>query len=165
MNFLSIIRSLVGKRGLNPGDYRQTLREASLKRWGNASLIRKGGCGIDEVFSEFQASYPWMFGDLEDFVEALADCLSGRSDGYDYEDYHRIADDIQKEEYYGGDGKLEILLQLQSGKAERTMKKEYTKTVVEALNEEGLVKKADDGKMGLSEKGIRRILEIALERK
>lgn len=164
MNLLAILRSIVGKRGLNPGDYRQTLREASLKRWGNASLIRRGGYGIDEVFAEFQASYPWVFDDIEDFVEALADCLSGRSDGYDSEDYHRIAEEIQHEEYYSEDGKPEILLKLQSGKAERTLKREYTGKAIETLTNEGLVKKVD-GKMALSEKGIRRILEIALERR
>lgn len=105
-----------------------------------------------------------MFDEIENLVETLADCLSGRSDGYDSEDYHRMAEEIQHEEYYSEDGKTEILHKLQSGKAERTLKREYTGKAIKTLTNEGLVKKVD-WKMVLSEKGIHRILEIALERR
>jgi len=60
-DLLREIKAIVMDRGLDPLEYHQTLKEANLKRWGNASILRKEGIGIDEVYDEFKASYPEDF--------------------------------------------------------------------------------------------------------
>ena len=156
-DLLQEIRAIVRDRGLDPLEYRQTLREASIRRWGNSSILRKGGIGIDEVYDEFKAYYPWMFDSLDDFVEALADRLyRTKTEGIDPET-------VRLEEYYTTiEGQDVILLLLQGGSSEGTLKREYTKKAVETLEEDGLVKK-ESRRFGLSSLGIRRILQRCLE--
>lgn len=159
MNFdlLREIKSIVRDRGLDPLEYRQTLKEASVKRWGKASILRRGGIGIDEVYDEFKAYYPWMFESLDDFVEALADRL------YRIKTEEVDPETVQLEEYYTTiEGQDVILLMLQGGSSERALKHEYTKKAVENLEEDGLVKK-ESRRFGLSSLGIRRILQRCLE--
>ena len=156
-DLLGEIRTIVRDRGLDLLEYRHTLREASIKRWGNSSILRKGGIGIDEVYDEFKAYYPWMFDSLDDFVEALADRL-----------YRTMTEEVdpetvQFEEYYTTiEGQDVILLMLQGGSSERTLKQEYTRKAVETLEEDGLVKK-EKRRFSLSSSGIRRILQRCLE--
>ena len=156
-DLLQEVRAIVRDRGLDPLEYRQTLREASIRRWGNSSILRKGGIGIDEVYDEFKAYYPWMFDSLDDFVEALADRLyRTKTEGIDPET-------VRLEEYYTTiEGQDVILLMLQDGSSERTLKREYTKKTVETLEEDGLVKK-EKRRFSLSSSGIRRVLERCLE--
>jgi hypothetical protein len=156
-DLLREIKAIVRDRGLDPLEYRQTLREASIRRWGNSSILRKGGIGIDEVYDEFKDYYPWMFDSLDDFVEALADRLHRtRPEEVDPET-------VQFEEYYTTiEGQDVILLMLQGGSSERTLKQEYTKKAVETLEEDGLVKK-EKRRFSLSSSGIRRILQRCLE--
>ena len=156
-DLLHEIKSIVRDRGLDPLEYHQTLREANLKRWGNASILRNGGIGIDEVFDEFKASYPWMFESLDDFVEELADRLCRtKAEEVDPET-------VQLEEYYTTiEGQDVILLMLQDGSSERALKQEYTRKVIELLKEDGLVKK-EKRRFSLSSSGIRRILQRCLE--
>ena len=156
-DLLQEVRAIVRDRGLDPLEYRQTLREASIRRWGNSSILRKGGIGIDEVYDEFKAYYPWMFDSLDDFVEALADRL-----------YRRKTEEVdpeavQLEQYYTNiEGQDVILLMLQDGSSERTLKQEYTKKTVETLEEDGMVKK-ENRRLSLSSSGIHRVLQRCLE--
>jgi len=156
-DLLREVKAIVRDRGLDPQEYRQTLREASIKRWGNSSILRKGGIGIDEVYDEFKAYYPWMFDSLDDFVEALVDRLyRTKTDEVDPET-------VQFEEYYTTiEGQDVILLMLQSGSSERTLKREYTRKALDTLEEDGLVKK-EKRRFSLSSSGIRRILQRCLE--
>ena len=156
-DLLREIKAIVRDRGLDPLEYRQTLREASLKRWGNSSILRKGGIGIDEVYDEFKAYYPWMFDSLDDFVESLADRL------YRTKTEEVDPETVQFEEYYTTiEGQDVILLMLQSGSSERTLKREYTRKAVDTLEEDGLVKK-EKRRFSLSSSGIHRILQRCLE--
>jgi predicted choloylglycine hydrolase len=156
-DLLREVKAIVRDRGLDPQEYRQTLMEASIKRWGNSSILRKGGIGIDEVYDEFKAYYPWMFDSLDDFVEALVDRLyRTKTDEVDPET-------VQFEEYYTTiEGQDVILLMLQSGSSERTLKREYTRKALDTLEEDGLVKK-EKRRFSLSSSGIRRILQRCLE--
>ena len=156
-DLLREIKTIVRDKGLDPLEYRQTLREANVKRWGNSNILRKGGIGIDEVYDEFKASYPWMFNSLDDFVEALADRLSRtKTEEVDPET-------AQIEEYYTTlEGQDVILLMLQGGSSERALKREYTRKAVESLEEDGLVKK-EKQRFRLSSSGIRRVLQRCLE--
>ena len=156
-DLLREVKAIVRDRGFDPQEYRQTLREASIKRWGNSSILRKGGIGIDEVYDEFKAYYPWMFDSLDDFVEALVDRLyRTKTDEVDPET-------VQFEEYYTTiEGQDVILLMLQSGSSERTLKREYTRKAVDTLEEDGLVKK-EKRRFSLSSSGIHRILQRCLE--
>src|SRR5512138_2110095 len=134
-DLLREIKAIVRDRGLDPLEYRQTLREASLKRWGNSSILRKGGIGIDEVYDEFKASYPWMFDSLDDFVEGLADrfCRTKAEEA--------DPEALQLEEYYTTtEGQDVILLTLQTGSSERTLNREYTRKAMETLEEDGLIR-------------------------
>ena len=156
-DLLREIKAIVRDRGLDPLEYRQTLREASIKRWGNSSILRKGGVGIDEVYDEFKAYYPWMFDSLDDFVEALADRL------YRTKTEEVDPETVQLEEYYTTiEGQDVILLLLQDGSSERTLKQEYTRKAVETLEEDGLVNK-EKRRFSLSSSGIRRVLQRCLE--
>lgn len=156
-DLLQEVRAIVRDRGLDPLEYRQTLREASIRRWGNSSILRKGGIGIDEVYDEFKAYYPWMFDSLDDFVEALADRL------YRTKAEEVDPETVQLEQYYTTiEGQDVILLMLQDGSSERTLKREYTKSAVETLEENGLVNK-EKRRFRLSSSGIRRVLQRCLE--
>jgi hypothetical protein len=156
-DLLREIKAIVRDRGLDPQEYHQTLREASIKRWGNSSILRKGGIGIDEVYDEFKACYPWMFDSLDDFVEALADRL------YRTKTEEVDPETVQLEEYYTTiEGQDVILLMLQGGSSERALKREYTRKAVDALKEDGLVKK-EKMRFSLSSSGIRRVLQRCLE--
>jgi hypothetical protein len=57
-DLLAMVRALCKSRGLDPSDYSETLYSANGKRWGNASILRKKGMGIDVIFQEFQWHYP-----------------------------------------------------------------------------------------------------------
>jgi hypothetical protein len=156
-DLLQEIKAIVRDRGLDPLEYRQTLKEASVKRWGKASILRRGGIGIDEVYDEFKAYYPWMFNSQDDFVEALADRL------YRTKTEEVDPETVQLEEYYTTiEGQDVILLMLQGGSSERALKREYTKKAVETLEEDGLVKK-EKRRFSLSSLGIHRILQRCLE--
>ena len=156
-DLLREIKAIVRDRGLDPLEYRQTLREASIKRWGNSSILRKGGIGIDEVYDEFNAYYPWMFESLDDFVEALADRL------YRTKTEKVDPETVRLEEYYTTiEGQDVILLMLQDGSSERTLKREYSRKAVETLEEDGLLKK-EKRRFSLSSSGIRRVLLRCLE--
>ena len=155
-DLLQEVKAIVRDRGLDPLEYRQTLREASIKRWGNSSILRKGGIGIDEVYDEFKAYYPWMFESLDDFVEASDRLYRTKTEEVDPET-------VQLEEYYTTiEGQDVILLMLQGGSSERVLKRDYTKKAVETLEEDGLVKK-EKRRFSLSSSGIRRILQRSLE--
>ncbi len=156
-DLLQEVKAIVRDRGLDPLEYRQTLREASIKRWGNSNILRKGGIGIDEVYDEFKAYYPWMFDSLDDFVDALADRLYWtKAEEVDPET-------VQLEEYYTTiEGQDVILLMLQDGWSERALKREYTRKAVETLEEDGLVKK-EKRRFSLSSSGILRVLQRCLE--
>ena len=156
-DLLREIKAIVRDRGLDPLEYRQTLREASIKRWGNASVLRKGGIGIDEVYDEFKAYYPWMFDSLDDFVEALADRL------YRTKTEEVDPETLQLEEYYTTlEGQDVILLMLQGGSSERALNHDYTRKAVETLEEDGLVKR-EKQRFSLSSSGIHRVLQRCLE--
>ncbi len=156
-DLLREVKAIVRDRGLDPLDYRQTLREASIRRWGNSSILRKGGIGIDEVYDEFKAYYPWMFDSLDDFVEALAHRL------YQKKTEEVDPETVQLEEYYTTiEGQDVILLMLQGGSSERALKRNYTKKAVETLEEDGLVK-MEKRRFSLSSSGIHRILQRCLE--
>lgn len=157
-DLLHEIKAITRKRGINPQEYHQTLREANLKRWGNANVIRRDGIGIDEVYDEFKAEFPWVFESLDDFVEALADRLSKTQEEVDVD-----PEMIRLEEYYSSwDGVQEILFDLQLRSSRRRLEKEYTKKAIESIENEGLALKTNR-EITLTKKGIYTLLEMALK--
>ena len=155
VDLLREVKSIIGKRGLNPMEYHQTLREANRKRWGAANILWRNGIGIDEVYDEFKAEFPWVFESLDDFVEALADRLSRTDEEID-------PDKIQSEEYYSLEGKGDVLIDLQLRSSKRSLEKLYTKKAIESIEDEGLILKTNR-EITLTKKGIHRLFKMALK--
>jgi hypothetical protein len=75
-DLFNLIKNITLNKGINPLEYTQTLTQANQKRKGFCSIISSKGVPIDLVFQEFQATYPWMFESIDDFVSAIEDRLA-----------------------------------------------------------------------------------------
>ena len=148
-DLFSVIQTLTRNRGVNPGDYEETLTGITKKRWGGSALIKKDGVGIDKVFQEFSTYFPWMFDTLDDFVEALADRL-GRKKSLTEEYSPEAVIEIEGNEDA-------IILDLQR----QPVPDALTKRI---LDSKGLIKTTrGKRKVSLTGKAVKRILEISLE--
>lgn len=147
-DLLAFVRELTRKRGINPVDYEQTLKEANGKRWGASSVIRADGVGIDVVFQEFKAHYPSMFEGLDDFVEALAERLGRKKGIEDKFDQCEVAECEQNKDT--------ILVEVQSKPILNVLEREV-------MEESGLVsREAGKRKVSITPKGIKRLVEMSI---
>lgn len=138
-DLLSFLNQMTKGKGINPSDYEQTLREANGKRWGNSTILRKDGIGIDLIFQEFEMYYPSMFESLDDFVGALADRLGRKKNLRDEYDEMQIAEIEERSD--------DLILGIQvNGKLDRLSGK--------ILEENGLIEK-EGRKARLTEKAIK----------
>lgn len=148
LDLLSLIQAITRNRGLNPGDYSQTLWESKGKRWGASNILRHDGIGIDKVFQELQCYYPGMFESLDDFVEALAERL-GR--------IQTIYDKYSEEEHgeYEGNKNM-LILEAQSHSCTNGLEREVLGDLVERIKPNGR-------KVKLTKNGVKEVLRMAIE--
>ena len=148
MDLLKTLQALTRGKGIKPLEYHQTLREANLRRWGKANLIKKKGIAIDVVWQEFDLTYPGMFDSLDEFVEAIAERLNRKE---------------RLEDRYGEEAVGEVIKERDSVLVEIQTKKKPELVETKVLEEEDLVYR-DKGKrkVKLTEKGIREILKLSI---
>jgi hypothetical protein len=147
-DLLSFLNEMTKGKGINPSDYAQTLREANGKRWGNSTILRKEGIGIDLIFQEFEMYYPSMFDSLDDFVDALADRLGRKKSLRDEFDEEEIALIEQRSD--------DLILGSQ-------VKAKLNKLESKVLEEDGLITREGRKRPQLTQKAIKLILERSLE--